>query len=110
MTPYKKMASSWILRSLRGVTDNLGAWSDGRFLSEDATSAMVILLEQVYRELILAENLDGLTDNELEALDLIRRALHGANTVHGILLEGSEVQQPQVLYSGSVGRPRFNSN
>ena len=101
-------AWSWILNSLRRTIDSLRVFSDGRHLTEDELSAVVLSLEQIYREMIVAETLNGLNQNEQAALDLIRVALDGVRTVYRIVSEADNCgNQPPVSYTGLVGRPKF---
>ena len=67
--------SEWILTTLRRVISNVRVGSDRQELSEDDFSGIVLSLEQIYRELIVAETLNSLDQSEQVALDLIRVAL-----------------------------------
>ena len=50
--------SSWAINTLRRVANNLQSFGDGRVLS-DAPGSFLLLLELVYREILVQEQLDG---------------------------------------------------
>ena len=76
------------------------------FQDYDDIEGLVICLELVLRELIAQEHLAGLDENEEAACELVKTSLGYLR----VLVDDNEIQQdqaPPMVYTGSVGRPKF---
>ena len=100
--------SSWAINTLRRVATDLESFGDGRILS-DAPDSFLLLLELVYREILVQEQLDGHSLSS-RAGTLVSRALYSMRLLqdrHHEFMFSRRSEAP-VLQSGCAGRPRFD--
>ena len=66
------MSCSWAVSTLRRVESDLAPYHDGRLTLLEVLQTFSSSLELVYQELLVKDTLYGLTDDEMEACELIR--------------------------------------
>ena len=69
------MATHWCLSTLQRIDSDLSLYEGGRRIGLDVLDAYQVQLEQVYRELMCIELMNGLNDQVLVGVDLVREAL-----------------------------------
>ena len=99
---------SWAINTLRRVANDLESFGDGRILS-DAPDSFLLLLELVYREILVQEQLDGHSLSS-RACTLVSRAVYSTRLLQDRYHEFmfSRQSEAPVLQSVCAGRPRFD--
>ena len=102
--------SSWAISTISRVINDLDVFRDGRTPSPDVLDAFGLSLELVFCELIVEQTFNSNHQNIDEACELVRNALCTISSMQDVQRESTNVdsiEQPTVVISGRVGRPKF---
>ena len=94
--------SPWALQVLRRISSDLLTFHDGRLPSADQLISYQIVLELVYREIIMAESVNDDASNVRGRELLIRHVFNNYKTRLALVCP-----VPPTNLTGDVGRPRF---
>ena len=109
MSVYK-MAVAHCVRLIQCVIQYLVQFQDGRHIPESTLEFFSLSVELAYRELLVLDLTDQLTNSQKEAIEIVRQCLVVGRELER-LSHSSESHAPSTvstIYSGAVGRPRHD--
>ena len=105
-----KMAVAHCVRLIQCVIQYLVQFQDGRHIPESTLEFFSLSVELAYRELLVLDLTDQLTNSQKEAIEIVRQCLVVGRELER-LSHSSESHAPSTvsaIYSGAVGRPRYD--
>ncbi len=97
--------SSWALSLLTRISTELLNYRDGRHLSPDVLDSYQLSLELVYREILMAQAINDLSNDHVG--ELVRQALISLQHIQDSQFMESVRPAPPTNLTGHAGRPTF---
>ena len=101
------MALEWCKRTLQRIISDLSEYEDGRIVTLGTLDATLNQAELVYRELVALEAVGVLDSGGTTALQLTASAVQVIQDINSSQCISSYYSS-NLLYDGSVGRPRYD--